>query len=244
MTGASPTQKPKRFYKTVSTSQHENGWRVELDGRTPKTPAKAELVLPTKALADALAAEWDAQETELDLPRMTLTRLANVSIDRAPLTRDEMIAEVQKYAGTDLLCYLADNPEELRERQEAHFRPLRDWADREHGVMLMTTHGVINAPQPPASLDAIGVYASSICNFGLTGLALGLNLFGSAILTMAVAEGELAARDAFDISRIDEIWQIERWGEDEETAARVADQIREVDALGKWFEGLSAGASA
>ncbi len=244
MVDASPTQKPKRFYKTAGIAQDETGWRVELDGRTPKTPARASLILPTKALAEAVAAEWDAQETELDLPRMTLTRLANVAIDRTPLTRTEMIEEVQKYAGTDLLCYLADNPVELRERQEAHFAPLRDWAGQTHGVMLMTTEGVINAPQPPASIEAVGTYAASKCNFGLTGLAMGLNIYGSAILSMAVAEGELGAADAFDISRVDEIWQIEQWGEDAEAVARAADQRREAEALGEWFKGLAVGAIA
>lgn len=244
MTTGSPTQKPKRFFKTVSIAQDETGWRVELDGRTPKTPAKKSLVVPTKALAAALATEWDSQKIELDLPRMTLTRLANVSIDRTPLTRPEMVAEVQKYGGTDLLCYLADNPAELRERQEAHFAPLRDWAGQQHGVMLMTTQGIINAPQPPASIDAIGRYADEKCDFGLTGLAMGLNIYGSAVLSMAVAEGELSGPDAYDISRIDEIWQIEQWGEDAEAAARTKDQRREAEALGKWFEGLASAAIA
>lgn len=239
MTLASPTQKPKRFYKVVSTSEAEHGWRVELDGRTPRTPAKRELKLPTKALADAVAAEWDTQETELDLARMTLTRLANVAIDRTPLTRDELVDEVMKYAGTDLLCYLANHPVELRERQEAHFRPLRDWAGREHGVMLLTTEGVMNAPQPPASLQAIGGYADSKDDFALTGLVFGLSLFGSALLSMAVAEGELSATDAFDISRIDEIWQAEQWGEDDEAALAAQEKTKEAEALGKWFEALA-----
>lgn len=239
MTIASPTQKPRRFYKVVSTREAEDGWRVELDGRTPKTPAKAELKLPTKALADAVAMEWDAQETELDLARMTLTRLANVALDRTPLTRSELVDEVMKYAGTDLLCYLAEHPAELRERQEAHFRPLRDWAGREHGVMLLTTEGVMNAPQPPASLQAIGEYADSKDDFVLTGLVFGLSLFGSALLSMAVAEGELSATDAFDLSRIDEIWQAEQWGGDEEAARAVRGKVREAEALGIWFEGLA-----
>ncbi len=234
----SPTQKPRRFYKAVGVAEDESGWRIELDGRTPKTPAKKSLTVPTRALADAIAAEWDAQEKELDLPAMALTRLANVALDRTPLTRDEMVAEVTSYAGTDLLCYLADHPEELRERQEAHFRPLRDWAGRTHGVLLITTEGIMNAPQPPASLEAVSRYAAAKDDFALTGLAFGLNLFGSAILSMAVADGELRATDALDISRIDEIWQIEQWGEDEEAAERTAGQKREAEALGTWFDGL------
>lgn len=229
---------PKRFYTSVAVSEHDNGWQVMLDGRTPKTPAKAELVLPTEALAEAVAAEWDAQVDEIDLTAMTLTRLANVALDRTPVTRDDLVAEVVKYAGTDLLCYLAETPEELRDRQEAHFAPLRDWVGRTHGVLLITTEGVINAPQPPASLEAVSRYASALDDFKLTGVTLGLNLFGSAVLAMAVADGELAAMDAFDISRIDEIWQAEQWGEDDEALARTEDQKRDVSALDAWFQGL------
>ena len=169
---------------------------------------------------------------------MTLTRLANVALDRTPKTRAELVAEVSKYAGTDLVCYLADGPAALRERQEAHFRPWRDWAGREHNVLLMTTEGVINAPQPPTSLKAAERYADAQDDFRLTGMALGLNLFGSAVLSMAVAEGELDAMDAHDISRVDELWQTEQWGEDEWAQKRVEDQRREVANLGKWFDGL------
>ena len=239
MTENRSNQNPKRFYKTVSTASVDGGWRIELDGRVPKTPARADLIVPTEALAQSLAEEWDNQKEFLDPARMTLTRLANVAIDRMPLTRSDLIEEFQKYAGTDLLCYLTDHPAELKARQEAHFRPLRDWAGREHGVMLMPTEGVMNAPQPPASIEAAGRFAETRDDFALTGLMLGLTLFGSAILSMAVADGELSALDAFDISRVDEIWQIEHWGEDEEAATRVAGQRDEAEALGVWFSGLN-----
>ena len=185
MTDASPTQLPRKFYQQVAVEGFENGWHVQLDGRTPVTPARNQLSMPTEQLAQALAEEWDRQDTVIDLPRMTLTRLANVALDRTPETREELVEEVVKYAGTDLVCYLSDGPSELRERQEAHFRPIRDWAGREHGVMLMTTEGVINAPQPQASLEAMHNYASGKDDFTLTGLAMGLGLYGSAVLAMA-----------------------------------------------------------
>lgn len=238
MSESSKIQLPRRFYKAVSVAEGESGWQLELDGRTPKTPEKKSLCVPTRRLAEHLAAEWDAQSELIDLPNMTLTRLANVALDRTPKTRAELVAEVSKYAGTDLVCYLADGPAALRERQEAHFRPWRDWAGREHNVLLMTTEGVINAPQPPTSLKAAERYADAQDDFRLTGMALGLNLFGSAVLSMAVAEGELDAMDAHDISRVDELWQTEQWGEDEWAQKRVEDQRREVANLGKWFDGL------
>ncbi|MFC6200233.1 ATP12 family chaperone protein [Ponticaulis profundi] len=239
---STPTEKPKRFYKAVDIAETNGLWHVMLDGRTPKTPAKKSLAFPTQDLAQRVADEWDAQAEHIDLQAMTLTRLANVAIDRTPETRTELAAEVEKYAGTDLLCYLAEHPQELQDRQEAHFRPLRDWAGREHGVLLMTTQGVLNAPQPPASLEAARAFAERQNDYALTGLVFGLNLFGSAILAMAVADGELAAMDAYDISRIDEEWQIERWGEDDEAMARVEAQRREVSALDSWFKGLASAA--
>ena len=238
MSEASPHNLPKRFYKSVAIAPAGDSWQLELDGRTPKTPDRKPLAVPSKALAEHLAKEWDSQKEIIDLPNMTLTRRANVALDRTPVTRSELVDEVKKYAGTDLVCYLADGPTALRERQEAHFRPLRDWAGRNHGILLMTTEGVMNAPQPPASLEAAGAYAAAQDDFTLTGLVLGLNLYGSAVLSMAVAEGELNALDAHDISRVDELWQIEQWGEDEWAQKRVADQRREVEALGLWFSGL------
>ncbi len=244
MTNGSALKKPKRFYKTVSVSEGETGWHVELDGRTPVTPAKRKLALPTQALAVSVAEEWEGQIEEIDLPTMTLTRMANVALDRTPDTRDALIAEVQKYAGTDLVCYLAEGPTELRDRQEGHFRPLRDWASREHGVLLMPTEGVMNAPQPPASIEAIGTFAAGKNDFVLTGLGMALGLYGSAILSMAVAEQELTALDAYDISIVDELWQMEQWGEDDEALQRIGGHRRDALALGAWFEGLATGVVA
>ena len=234
----SPTQLPKRFYKSVSFQEGDHGWHVQLDGRTPVTPAKKALAVPTEPLARALAEEWDEQEKIINLPLMTLTRMANVALDRTPHTRADLIAEVRKYADTDLVCYLADGPTELRDRQEAHFAPLRDWISREHGVELKPTETIINIHQPEESLDAVARYAANADDFTLTGLAMAVGLFSSAVLAIAVAEGELQATDAYDMSRIEELWQIEQWGEDDEAMAKVAAQRREVEKLGVWFASL------
>lgn len=235
---ASPTELPKRFYKAVSHAEGEGGWMMQLDGRTPVTPARKKLVVPTEALARAMAEEWDRQESVIDLPNMTLTRLANVAIDRTPLTRDAMVEEVCKYAGTDLVCYLTDGPSALRDRQEEHFRPLRDWVAREHGVELATTEGLLPVEQSETSIEAVKTYADGLDDFALTGLAMGTGLFGSAVLAISVAEGELQAEDAFDMSRIEELWQIEQWGEDAEAEAMAAAKRKEAAALGLWFSGL------
>ena len=153
--------KPKRFYKQAGVQALEAGFAVELDGRAIKTPAKAPLALPSEPLAQAIAAEWQAQGETLDLQAMTLTRLANVAIDRTPETRAELAAELARYAGTDVTCYLADAPSALRARQDEAWTPWREWAGRELNVVLVPVIGLMASPQPQASLDAAEAHALS-----------------------------------------------------------------------------------
>ncbi|MEE2879301.1 MAG: ATP12 family protein [Pseudomonadota bacterium] len=232
------TDLPKRFYKSVSTRELETGWQVELDGRPLKTPAKLGLIVPSKKLAELVAAEWDAQADVIDPGKMPLTRLANVAIDRAPETREELAEEVAKYTGTDLVCHLADGPTELRERQEKYWRPLRDWAGRTLGIVLLPVEGVIAMPQPDASTQAARDHALTLDNFRLTALAWATALYGSAVIALAVLHREIDATSAFRVSRIDEDWQIEQWGEDAEAAAVAEARRNDAMALGAWLEAL------
>ena len=230
--------KPKRFYKTAGIAPHENGYAVELDGRSIKTPAKVTLTLPTEALATALAEEWMAQGETLDLQGMTLTRLANVAIDRTPETRADLAAELARYAGTDVTCYLADAPTELRARQEAAWKPWREWAGQELGVVLVPVIGLMASPQPQAGLDAVEAYALSLDDFRLTALTWACSLLGSAVLALAVEKGALSATDALKASIVDEDWQIEQWGEDEEAMQVRAAREKDAASLQLWFEAL------
>ena len=232
------TDLAKRFYKSVSTRELETGWQVELDGRPLKTPAKLGLIVPSKKLAELVAAEWDAQADVIDPGKMPLTRLANVAIDRAPETREELAEEVAKYTGTDLVCHLADGPTELRERQEKYWRPLRDWAGRTLGIVLLPVEGVIAMPQPDASTQAARDHALTLDNFRLTALAWATALYGSAVIALAVLHREIDATSAFRVSRIDEDWQIEQWGEDAEAAAVAEARRNDAMALGAWLEAL------
>ena len=236
----SPHTHPKRFYKTAAPEPLGGGWTIALDGRTIKTPARAALVLPTLGLAEALAAEWNAQGEHIDLAAMYLTRLANVAIDRAGEARDELADEVARYCETDLICHIAEEPEELIALEEGHWAPVREWAGEMLGVILVTTEGVRATPQPDASLDAARDYALSLDDFRLTGLVYACGMYGSELLAMAVCEGALPADEAFEMSRLDESWQIARWGEDAESAAATAAKRIEAGALAKWFGGLSA----
>lgn len=232
------THLPKRFYKQASVAPEGEGFAVLLDGRAIKTPAKTALSVPTEPLAAAIAAEWDAQGETLDLPSMTLTRLANVAIDRTPETRKDLAEELSRYAGTDVTCYLAESPAELQARQDAAWKPWRDWAGKELGVVLVPVIGLMASPQPAASLEAVRAHALSLDDFRLTALTWGCSLLGSAVLALAVEQGALTAEAALAASCVDEDWQIEQWGADEEAIAVRAGRAREGAALQLWFEAL------
>lgn len=229
---------PKRFYKDAAVRTEGTGYAVELDGRPIKTPAKATLTVPTEQLAEAIASEWRAQGDSLDLQGMTLTRLANVALDRTPHTRADLAEELSRYAGTDVTCYLAQSPAELQKRQEAAWKPWRDWAGKELGVVLVPVIGLMASPQPEASLQAVRDYALTCDDFRLTALTWGCSLLGSTVLALAVEQGQLSASEALRASCVDEDWQIEQWGEDEEAQTVRAGRAREADALQQWFEAL------
>ena len=229
---------PKRFYKMASASEGPTGFTVKLDGRPIKTPAKSTLTLPTQALASAIADEWQAQGETLDLQGMTLTRLSNVALDRTPDTRDELAEELARYAGTDVTCYLAEAPAELRARQDAAWQPWREWAGKELGVVLVPVVGLIASPQPEASLATVRSHALGLDDFRLTALTWGCSLFGSAVLALAVERSALKAEAALAASCVDEDWQIEQWGEDEEAQQVRANRQREANALQLWFDAL------
>ncbi|MEO9968669.1 MAG: ATP12 family protein [Hyphomonadaceae bacterium] len=229
----------KRFYKQVSVEQGGDAWRILLDGRVIKTPAKAELCAPTKQMAEAVASEWSSQGDTVDIQSMHLTRLINVAIDRTPAQREGMVDEVVKYCETDLLCFLAETPEDLRSVQIDQWRPIREWAGKSLDVVLMEVpDGLLAAPQPPASLQAARGYADGLNDVQLTGLNFGLGLFGSALLAMAVCEGYIDANNAYERSIVDELYQSEKWGEDDENLARLNNNRAQAQALGTLFETL------
>ncbi len=231
--------RPKRFYKTAAAERLGEAWTVALDGRTIKTPARAALAFPARGLAEAVAAEWEAQAEHIDLLNLHLTRLANVAIDRTPEARDAMADELARFCETELICHIAEEPEDLIALEEGHWAPVRDWAADTLGVILVTTEGVRAVPQPDASLDAARDYALSLDDFRLTGLVYACSLYGSALLAMAVCEGVLPAEEAFEMSKLDEAWQTARWGEDEEAAAATEAKREEARAIGRWFRGLA-----
>ena len=226
----------RRFWKDIDVGAVEGGWAVLLDGRTPKTPAKASLVLPTEAGARLVADEWAAQGEFFEPATMPGTRLASTAIDRIGQARDAVADEIAAYAGSDVVCYLAEHPAGLVERQQRAWGPWRDWAGAEMGVRLEPVAGVVHRPQAPESVERVKAHALSLDDFRLTGLATAVPLLGSAVLALALERGSLSGCEAFDLSRIDEVFQEEQWGVDAEAADRTAARRAEAVLLERWFK--------
>jgi chaperone required for assembly of F1-ATPase len=201
----------KRFYKAVKVGDDLS---ISLDGRAVKTPGRAPLTLPTSALAHSVAAEWDAQGEEIDPRSMPLTGLSNAAIDKVASDRATFVRDVAGYGETDLLCYRATSPDPLIERQLATWDPLLDWARGRYGVDFVTVSGVMHQPQPPATIARLAEAVDGFEHFRLVALQQLVTISGSLVIGLALAEGHIDARAAFDAAHLDELWQAELWGED------------------------------
>lgn len=238
---APPVEPPRRFYKAVSTRQVADGAGVFLDGKAVKTPVGKALTVPNSKLADILAREWDAQATHIEMAKMPATRLAFTAIDFVGGARDAVAAEIGRYAGADGVCYFADGPEILIERQARRWGPVIDWAELALGVKFVRVTGIRHEEQPATTLLRLARLAEEQDDFGLAGLGHATALFGSAILAFALQRGELDGHASLDLSRLDEMFQQERWGVDEEAAERADGMQVEAVMLERWFEALRLG---
>ncbi|MFY0311908.1 ATP12 family chaperone protein [Leisingera sp. D0M16] len=209
----------KRFWKEVSVAESDGGFAVELDGRRVKTPAKAPLVVPTREMGEAIAAEWDAQTESVDPSSMPCTRSANAAIDKVTHQHSEVAAMLAEYGDSDLLCYRADAPVELTLRQAQEWDPALDWAAEALGVRLQPRTGVLHQPQDAAALAALAEKVHAMNPFQLAAFHDLVGISGSLILAFAAAHGWRGAEEIWLLSRLDERWQEEQWGEDEEAAA-------------------------
>lgn len=208
--------KAKRFWKQASIRDTGDGWEVLLDGKPVRTPGKLPLLLPTQALAQAIAEEWDAQQGDIDPYSMPLTRAANSAVEKVAPQFEAVADMLGDYGGTDLLCYRATEPESLIADQARAWDPLVDWSATHLQAPLRITHGVIPVEQDGNSLRQLRARVGATDAFGLTALHDLVTLPGSLILGLAVLEGRLTADEAFDLSRLDEEFQADRWGRDEE----------------------------
>lgn len=230
----------KRFYKDADVAELPGGWTVALDGRPIRTPAKASFVAPTRVMAEAAAAEWRAQEETVKPADMPITKSVNTAIDRTGPEYDAVVEMVAGYGGSDLTCYRADSPEGLVTRQAEAWDPLLAWVGETHDARLLTTVGVMHALQPEDGQAALGAAVRAHDAFELTALYDLVALSGSLVIGLAVSAGRLGPDEGWALSRVDETWQQEFWGVDEE-AEKVATRKAGEFAAAAAFLGLARG---
>ncbi len=210
---------PKRFWTDARAEATEGGFTIRLDARPVRTPAKSPLILPTRALAESIAAEWQAQGAAIDTATMPLTRAANSAIDKVTPQFDEIAGIVAAYGASDLLCYRAALPRALAARQAAAWDPLLDWAAEAHAARLTVTIGVVPVAQPPDAVARLAARVAAQTSFALTALHDLTALSGSLVIGLAALGSRWTPAELWDASRIDEEWQAAQWGRDDEADA-------------------------
>ena len=230
----------KRFYKLATAERAGEGALVRLDGRVLKTPARAELRLPTLALAEAIAGEWRAQQEEIRPQSMPLMQLAATAIDRVTADPDFTRREVVRYGDTDLLSYRADEPAALAERQAAEWQPLLDWFRDRYDVQMKVTAGIVAVAQPAELKPRLERVCAGLDAWQLTALHGATTNTGSVVLGLALLDGRLDADSAHRSALLDELHQAERWGEDTEAATRRAGRLADLQATARFLALLRA----
>jgi len=208
----------KRFWKEAKAEKAEGGWQIALDGKPVRTPMREPLLLPTEKLAEAVAAEWAGVGETIDPRSMPLTGLANAAIDRVGAERKQFAQGLANYAEGDLACYRAEGPRELVALQERDWDPLLAWARRRYDVDFKTTAGLLHIAQPQATVDRLAQAVGELGAFQLAGMSPLVTIGGSLVAALAVLEGAIPADKAWDAVSLDDKWQAEQWGADEEAA--------------------------
>lgn len=226
----------KRFYGKAAVSGDGRG--VLLDARALKTPARRVFRAPTRALASAIAAEWQAQGARIIPAALPLTQLAFAAIDADGNARAERIAYVAKFGETDLCCHRAERPAELAARQAAAWDPLVQWGALALGVRLPVVNGIIATALPAATSETLCAIAGALDDFRLTALAQAAALTGSALIALALAREEIEPGAAFEAAALDDLWSLEHWGEDSEARARLERLRFEIGALARFVAAL------
>lgn len=213
---------PRRFWKEAAVVEdaETGGYAIALDGRIVKAPSRQPLAVPTRALAEAMAEEWNAQGETLDPRSMPLTQLANTAQDRVGPMREAIIEELMRYVDGDVLCYRASDPEELVERQAAQWEPVLEWAKERFGCAWAVTEGLMPVAQDQANHEALKTAMEDLDTISLTGLQVAAPTCGSLLLGFALLESRLTAVEAFEAAFLEELYQAEQWGEDREAAMR------------------------
>lgn len=225
----------KRFWKEADAVEGEEGWGIELDGRPLRTPAKAPLSVPAEELAEAIATEWRESGETVDPRAMPLTGLANAAIDRVAPDPDRFAEGLAGYGESDLLCYRAEGPVGLVERQADHWDPLLAWARRRYDVDFAVTVGVTPVAQPEATVARLAHAVAMLDPFRLAGLSPLVTVGGSLVAALAVIERAVTAEKAWQAVSVDERWQIEQWGADREAEIAMAARHRDFMAAASFL---------
>ena len=229
----------KRFYKEASAIKTDDGFTVALDGKPVKTPGKRDLVVPLEVIAEAIVAEWQEQGETIDVPAMAMLRLAATAIDRVAVNRAEVDAVTLKFAETDLLCYRARQPPELVARQAKSWQPLLDWAGSDLQAPLVITEGVVPVVQPHEALNGLGAALAALSDLEVTAVSGIAAATGSLVIGFAVKHGRLSPTEAANVGLLDELFQMEHWGEDEITQERHAAIRQEINESARFLRLLS-----
>jgi chaperone required for assembly of F1-ATPase len=222
----------RRFYTEVGLAAAPDGFAVMLDGRPVKTPARRPLAAPTRPLGEALVTEWDAQREHIDPAAMPLTRLANTIIDGVAAAAPEVVREIEKYLGSDLVCYRAEAPDALVARQRQLWDPILAFAQESFGARFVVTQGLGFVTQPaPAVAAARGALPGDPWRLGAVHAVM--TLTGSALIALALADGQLTFDAAWTAAHVDEDWNMERWGQDPLALERRAVRRAEMQAAAR-----------
>jgi len=226
----------KRFWTDASVTEEDGGFGVTLDARLLKTPARVALMVPTRALAEAIAAEWAAAGETVDPRAMPMTGLANAAVDRAD---DELIAGITRYADSDQFCYRAEGPSPLVERQAEAWDALLGWARRRYDVDFATSSGILHVAQPPETVRKLGHAVTMLDRFRLAALSPLVTVGGSLVAGLAVLEQAIPPEAAWESVSLDERWQLEKWGSDAEAEAALDSKRADFLAAARFLELLS-----
>ncbi|MEO7411056.1 MAG: ATP12 family protein [Sphingomicrobium sp.] len=223
----------KRFWTDSSVVEMDGNFGVVLDGKPLKTPARVMLVVPNRALAEAIAAEWQAVGETIDPRAMPMTGLANAAIDRGG---EEMVAGITRYSESDHLCYRAADPALLVERQTAEWDPLLSWARRRYDVDFVTCSGIIHVPQPTETIRKLSHEVAILDRFRLAALSPLVTIGGSLVAGLAVLEQAIPPEAAREAVSLDERWQLEKWGSDAEAEAMLEAKRQDFLAAARFLE--------
>ena len=222
----------KRFYRSAAVGE---GGRILLDGRPVKTPSRADLALPNRVLAEAVAEEWNAQDKRIDPRSMPLTGLSNAAIDRVAPDKAGFARGLAAYGESDLLYYRAEGPAPLVARQAEIWDPILGWARARYGVAFELAAGIIHRPQPPRTVERLARAVAARDPFALAGLSPLVTVSGSLLVALALAEGAIGLDAAWAAASLDEQWQAEHWGEDDEAAAALAGRRADFAAAARFL---------